>query len=756
MVLTSSAGDLSDCLFVLFCSGAPKIFRATVVQDIAVTIAEFLQISKHQFGSKLNADRMRTIFRLVILLIEILRYTKYEKTFCTLCKSNVGLHEVDAVAAVCNELYKSAIEHNVLLDAQIVDAFSKIFAKNLMNLGELECDHVASLQTKALHEFRNIVTLCSTKERCNYVVPMFAHIFQNFAKIQLTKVKITNGSFNELFVLRKLYELMKSVENWPELIHVGYLMLGYMIVANDANTNALHCIMHEVGQKQFEHKDTIPFESPYDYWVAIAKGGDPIYRLKFPENASSVEMLLTYVKISRLYAIAGLEEFDNKCVNQLLMLAKKHEAIRCLRFVYHINKFEWDKVYKRIECLMMGLTAGADAKGEHHKRAVNLLAGAFDLATYTNRVTETTKKYIGLSLTEELNCTSRSTVFDEQTLTFERIQAQLLLNAKQHLQSFAEFYLGLSESNRSVYDDESKYLLRAFKDIARNFMYRDYEPETMDSFLVLYRLAKVANDEFGMIFACSHFAEHSATFRVRHGNLELDSMLDQCYISLVQNIEKIANISIRKQKELFFCMLNIALYHFEDNRIDDGKKIMQFVRIQMNERHIQCGVVEMKYYAVLLEMVTKYGQPSRFSALEFGDYIIQNIRKNIANVPAEDSINVPLILFTIVPAIVTFCLNRYENPAVGESMLLTVLKFALRSGYVRRSLNALILIGLCNLYQEKWQITEVCINTYNKRRALPFLLIDLIFFIRCCRSESPCWSKCAKLALVVNLPLHRT
>lgn len=695
-------------MFVFCCSAAPKSLRATVVQDIAVTLAELFQIGKQQLCSLLNVDRIRILFKLMLKLMEILRHTNYDKAFCAWCKGNVGRHGVNIVATVATEVYKSAIEKQIALDAQVCEAFGKIVALNLMTLSKLECSLANMAQTKQVNEMRIISTLCSSKKHGNYAAPMFAHVSQNFAEIQLTKMKTP---FDEIYMLRMLYDMVKSTENWSEVIHVGYCIMAYALVADNPNKKVLDSIIYEVSKTQLRHKDTIPFETPYDYYLALTKGGASTFRLNFPTNVSVVELLLTYVKINGLYGIPGLEEFNNKCIYQLVMLVKKQEPIRCLRFIYYLEKFNLETIGDRCKRQLKLWRASADSYDESKKHAVCLLVGAFDLAIYFDRVTETISKNTGLSLMDEFNSTDRSTVFNEQTLAFEREQAQLLFNSKTRLESFLEFYLALDEAGRLAYEDESKYLLRALKDIARNFLCRDYERETLESFVALYRLAKVVDDQFGMINACAYFAEHSLTFRERfqhkHG-LELSAMLDQCYVHLVQNIQNIKELSIRKQKEIFYCMLNIALYHFADNRIDDGKKIMQFVKSQMVERNIQYGVVEMKYFSVLFTMITKYEQPSRFSAIEFGEYLIQKIRNNICNLPAEDSINIPLIIFSAVPAIVQFSLNRYEtSSAVSESLLQTVLKFSLRSGFVRRSLNTLILIGMCELYQEKWQMSEV-------------------------------------------------
>lgn len=642
--------------------------------------------------------------------MDILRHTKYDKTFCNYCKTNVGPHEVEVAASVAIEVYKSAIQKNIVLDAQIYDSFGKMFATNLMNLSKLDCSSTNYSQSKHLQELRQMTTLCSSTAKMNYVIPVYTHIFQNFADIQLNKVKLTPaGTVDELYMLRKLYDFVKSAEMWSELIHVGFFMLAYILVAEKPNKILLHSTIYEVSKIQVQYKDTIPFETPYDFYT---RKKDSVFRVKFPENVSVVDMLLAYVENHGKYSQNGLDELNNKCIYQLMMLAAKEDPIHCMRFIYHIDKFNYEStVAERCKRHLRTFRASVELYDEKKKRAALLLIGAFNFHNYMINMIETNKKNAGLVLQDELNSTDRPTIFSLQTLAFEREQAELLFAAKKQMESFLIFCMELNEADRAVYEEELRYLLKAMKDVARYFQARDYECESMEAFVALYRLAKLLDDQFGMINACSYIAENSLAFRERFRNqheLELTTMLDQCYVLLVKNIQDIATLSIRKQKEIFYCLLNIALYHFADNRIDDGKKIMQFVRIQMQERNIHHGVVEMKYYSVLFEMISKYQQPSRFSAIEFGEYLIKKIRDQVANLPPEDATHIPMLMFNAIPAIVTFLLNRYESTSsVRENLLQTMLKLAVKSGYVRRSTSALILIGVSDLYQEKWQMAEV-------------------------------------------------
>lgn len=692
-----------------------KAIRATLVMDTAVTISEFVNISQKILIELITEQNFKDLLSFVYRIVEILRSTKYTKTFCIKCENSVGIHQIDAITTVAVHLYKKSIQENFCSES-ITEVFAKIFAHRIMSVSLLVCDYTRAIQNNALVALNDIIALCPTAGKTAFVIPVLQELLVTYRKTKLSELSF---EYNEVYLLRKLLDLLKINNDYKEMIRVSFLAMIYLIHQKADNSTTLHNLAYTACTLQNTHKDKIKFFTPFNY---LTEKGEKFYGLKLPSNLDNVDILVNYLKLANLYITFPID-FNNKIIDQILKLcAGSTMPEKYLRFAYHTDNFAYDTFHERIQAELNRVNFNRK-NGEYIQN--RLIVGTFKFMEYSHELLANAAKYKHISVSEEIS-RKQSSVFEEQNLKFEIKHYNMLLCAKESFINFIDYYLQLKESERDRYGDEMLCLLSRTKILARNFTMRDYPTDAIELYDSLFKLAKEKKDDFGIISACSYFAEYSNDFQTHFkGTMDLSKILEQCYTLLVKHLENLTKLSLRKQNEVFYCLLNIAVYYLNINRINDAKKLLQFVHLKIgpcemvtksskksskndsgDASKMQYEAVRVKYYSVLFSMIIKHKQNSSFSLVNFAEFILYYIRANI-HMTADDTINVPNILFNTIPAIVMCGLNRYDLNELGESLLSVLLKFSIRTGLVRRSIKTLIMIILAQLYSENCKGCEV-------------------------------------------------
>lgn len=694
-----------------------KIIRATLVMDTAVTLAEFVNATQKLLIESIDGNNLKDLFSFMYRIIEILRSTKCSKTFCIKCENNTGIHGIDSLTTIACSFYKKSIQENFCNDG-ITEIFAKIYSHKLMSLSLLVCEYARSAQTNAVVALNDIVGMCTTADKTAFVIPILHELLTTFRKTKLTEI---NFEYNEVFILRKLLDMLKINEDWKEMIRVGFLAIIFLIIQKGDASTTLHNLVYSTCLLQQTHKETIKFFTPCNY---LSEKGEKFYNLRLPSNLDYIDISLIYLKLANLYITFPMD-FNNKIIDQILKAAAiKPNPLKNLRFIFYTDNITYDCFHERIQTELKRVNK-QELISESLER--KLLIGAFRFAEYLSVLNANTTKYKHISISEEIS-RKQSSLFEEQNLNFEIIQYKMLLRVKRSFNDFLQYYFALKADDCARYHDEIQYLLVRTKLLARHFNLREYPTDALETYAILFKLAKLKNDEFGIITACSYFAENSREFESRFANdMDLSKMLEHCYTLLVNHLQNLSKLSLRKQNEIFYCLLNISLYYLSINRINDAKKLLQFVHLTIgpcemvtkcskhskndktentDENKMQYEAVRIKYYSVLFVMIIKYNQTSSFSLTNFAEFIMYYVRSKI-NMTADDTINVPNILFNTIPEIITCGLNRYDLNEIGESLLTVLLKFSIRMGLIRRSIKTLIMIGLVNLFAENFKGCEV-------------------------------------------------
>lgn len=185
--------------------------------------------------------------------------------------------------------------------------------------------------------------------------------------------------------------------------------------------------------------------------------------------------------------------------------------------------------------------------------------------------------------------------------------------------------------------------------MANLFVVRGYLDNGLDLYMELFKLAKdnQIDGEFGLIDACSFFAENCSDFKRKFPKENLNLIIEKCYGVTIRKYDELKDLSSRKQIQVCFCLLNLVLFYYEQDGdykreiylilglvfktiggIDD--KVMEAsipavvgsapkVSKPVNKT-IQSNAVRIKFYSVLFTIITKYQAPSAFHPTKYGIY----------------------------------------------------------------------------------------------------------------------------------------
>lgn len=674
-----------------------KTLRSTLVQDLHVTISRIIQIAEHKLLEKNSKDEMMAFAGLVNQLINVLQSTKYEKTFCSDCPGSVGAHQVEETLSIAIKLFQKALDANSA-DEKMGNDFGKLYCMKMKNLTSLECAKAPRLQTNALVMLNSIVS-SAKNEQIQLVAPVLLYLFRSISSIKITKTAV---QFNEIYLLRKYFDLLSKTQNHRDLIRVGYLALAYHVSANDADANQLHQIIYAVCKVQKEQSHSNTYRSPYNYF---SDKKETFLQLKLPDNIDLAEVMLAYVRLGTKY-ITFPKDIEEIIIDDFLKMSETKDHLHRLRFSLFFTNYDYDKFSGRIENLLKSF----QPKGGNDEIAATVVEGSLALAKYLNEKEKISKKYKDLKISSKFELSMPA--LSELNFEYERRTSELLLKAKNSHQRFADCYAKCDADRRSALGDEARSVLRNFRLIARYLEINAYDLDAMELYGSSYDFAKAMNDNFAIICCCSYFAEHSAEldkgFRANGWNI--GEMLEDCYRLVAKELESLDTLSMRKETEILLCLLSISLHYLSIGETEQAKQMMIFVN-QSIEQGISKGkghleVVRMKYYFVIFKMITKYDLPCKFSAVKYVDFMIVHLKKKVFTAN-EDLIMKPLLLFEVIFEFVEFSLNRYNRIAKLTSLLTTVIKFVLRLGHVRRLTQTILKLALCQVYREDVEMSQV-------------------------------------------------
>lgn len=717
--------------------------RRTLVRDTYIVLARATKICEQRFIELFN---VKTCALLLDFIGDIgkgaIQYKTEKRYICSCEATHIHLsHEITLLAV--NQFVRIVGNCPESLAAL---QLGKILNRNFKAVSELTCSKAQNVQHFATNALRGIMKACDNKETAQLAIEVLKPILKHYKE-----VKLMEGVpyFDEIYVISYLFKANNCAENWNAAVDVGYLLMALMSVPepmpNFENT------AWTVAKIQRDQKY---LKSPYDHFHQINSG--KLYDFDKPTDFNLTKFSLAYLRVGIKYGVMPTE-LSNKIVHQLLMVESR-DGSNPLRLVLIVNSMTFDRfTTERVEILIKAWQAKGDKD-----RSIGLQLAAFEYYKFNHDVSEWTEKHknmhISQALSEEAQ-TSNTNIFKEITFDIETRQINTLRYIKQKFIDFTEYYINKSDVDRMPFEVEKDYLLRELKMVANQFIVRGYIDDGLDLYMALHRFSTVVNDEFGMIDACSFFAECSVEFERKFPLENLNEIVKGCFDNMIKKLKVLADLPTRKQNQVGFCLLNLVLYYHEnggkeiyskqihtillfiftsiggirDKNMGDSLKATTGFSIPTSNNatkvpKIDSEAVRIKFYSVLFTIVTKYNAPSSFCPSRFLCFMMQHIKKYI-NVYHDITAAVPILLYNIIPQMITWLNSIYEINANSQSVVLTLLKLAVRSGYALRTAGLIMTTMQISLLTEDLKYCKVHFYSnfmpLSKNKILALSLIEL-------------------------------
>lgn len=613
---------------------------------------------------------------------------------CNYCKTANSLqHEIiNNCEVTLSVLLRHVISKNVLFDKQILE----ICASNI-----LAVDTLYNCQAQSLYKSRcttNLLNLMifffnSSKVYASFGIHSIKLIIETFSNHPNI---LRSDYMQDISIFKYLYAFFESdaSSNSKESVLIGYLYAIFLMTASTFDEQKIKLTMHNLCTQQSKLTELVPIRSYLEEndWKYMGVINIPKIQL--------VDLLLLQLQhgtSSWTITLALIENIFNENSNT---------PIKCLTCIY---AFE-DQVPPAEIIIKLQYFYSVVKKSSEQMNDVDLakwhsLSATLSTLEYLNEFLLTSEKYKN----HQIDLKSPENIFRELNVNVETKLFKKLTGAIKEYRKFI-CYINSIKCTAAL-QMEINHALIYLRKIAQHLTVRNLFKEAMAAYMSLYTLAQTVNNKFGKIHAVTYFACNSRDYPIDHNNPgTLNNLISQSNEMLVTALSKRKSFSCRKQCYILYCMINIALYTMEQNKMEEAQMLMEFVDTMITEMEQQfsisaSGVLRIRYYNVLLIFVTKYNIDSSFAPILFAEYILKAC-KTVHYVLPEDSIIFPIQLNETIVHIAEYMLSRYDYVDI-DVFIQMLLKLAMRMGLSFKMAKLLALSGLIDLYKEDYENFEV-------------------------------------------------
>ncbi|XP_031621790.1 uncharacterized protein LOC116339858 [Contarinia nasturtii] len=695
--------------------------RATLVQDNMVTVAKMLKACDSHFIRTIDSKVAIEHFQLIRYIMVVLRKVKSEKTFCDKCDA-VANHCSHELAMLTVDVCSALIEKHI--DNSTIQTIESIIQFDFEAITKLKCGKVFDTQYETVSKFKTLMKNSESIKNVEYIVPVVKAALKCSQRFKLVDDII---KFDVVYICHCLFTILNAKNERNELIDVELINVGYLMMAFHSTVpeHPLNCvtIAWTIAKIQKENKTTI---TPYDHFNSPST--EAMYGLQLPKDFDVNKVALALLKVGFKFNVIA-PELSNKIIHQMLMKIRVNDS-NSLRFALSVHLIKFDKMTSdRVDEIVNALHAKSKKDP-----SIALQIAAIKYLRFHHETLRVGENHSNIHISEsltEVSLASDNNIFREITLDYEKDQVKMLHDVKKSYIDFTDFYLSQTEDERKPYEDEKDLLLRDFKTVANQFVVRGYIEDGLEMFMSLFKLSAAVNDDLGKIDACSFFAEHSDDFKQKYPKENLKEIIGACFTATVTELKKMNDLSKRKQNQICFCMLNFVLFYFAEcgehkreihmiltfifNAIGDpnDKTMEATVKAvvgpsQMNQRtnyktiEIHSEAVRIKFYSVMFTIITKFGAPTVFHPTKFIHFAMNHVKKYL-KLYFDSTVGIPIMLFNMLPQMIGWQENRYEQEVESKSLVITLLKLAVKSGYALRTANLMVILMQMDLMTEKLQ-----------------------------------------------------
>lgn len=704
-----------------------RSMSSTIICDVFLTMAKIIETCQSQFIRVLSRQNYNEYLRILRQFCAILEQAKSDKEFCVhQCKSPIA-HSLVCLFELSCKIYGEAFEQN-WVTAPNDDCF-RIGLLCWKSISSLNCPNKECYQHNTkLYYTRLFDSFGKTKKFASILAHNAEFVLRRFEQIEF----VEKMNFGKAFILKQIFQMQKTAENWKNMADAGYTYIALELIdtTDGKQIEKIKNTVYFIAKAQKDGNTEI--ETPYDFFNQRL-AHVPEFKLNLPTHFNYLDVSLVFLQQASAHGVLDTA-FSNKIVHQMLMSNDNFEPTKYLRFIYSIPTLTNDEIF--LQRLNVHLKKLKKTYAIDKNISSGLIIAAFEYHMHQQNLTSWSEETATLSILKELNTkalSSTSSVFRRIHFEDERIKMKTLRSIKDAFVNFTDFFAEQSDEKRNEYVEEKDFILAKLPILAGEFMARDYANDAMEIYISLYKLANLLNDKDGLIDACTHFAEYSKEFEARKPfEKDLDSILRECCDNIViERLSSIRNLTSRKQNRVFLFMLNLVLFYLEQNRIAEANLILTYVhetnpqinreamkmtvgevkRISETDNlpKLDSGFIRVKFYSILFQMITRYENESCYPPLNFIRLSLMEIYDNFY--AASDSrYTIPNIVFKMITDMVMWCQYRYETSDTMELLLKLVTKFALKYGFARRASDYLLHMLYIDLYAEKLNACEVCLD----------------------------------------------
>lgn len=618
----------------------------------------------------------------------VLEGTKYGKTFCDSCQTNIGIHEMFNLTYICCQTVINVYKPN-MYSKRAGSVFGRIMAKMLIAVSHMDCPKRALFQQSAIEIVQSFLERFQNAEVAEFAIAAIPELMENYHQVSLN----ANISYGEVFLLQDLFYKLKIVGKTEELIRVGLFYIPFAIVTKQEDSKVTQEMIRDIVAAQVDESlRTSTFLTPFDFLT----NNTTFNGMKLPTDVNISDVHLVYLKHASVPI--PLKACD-LIIDQ--MIRTEGASFKHLQFVLYAPNFSYKAIKSPIRHLFELSTV---PNTEMDKQRNDLLKGAYQLASYDN------KPSVKYDILDELR-KPVSSLFSERNLQYEFRQKQLLQDIMTRFTVFVEFYLALSAEDKQSLEHESNYLCGGLAQLGQQLSRRTYKGKAMKIFWLLHRLSLECNCQWAEILACSYFAGNHRLYQKivadEQNGPDLSALLEGFYEKVLSYLYT-PDDNLQWQNELYCCLLNLVLLYMCQGRMIDAKILLKFVEIKIAIANNAYDVVRLKYDYVLLKMASQYRPVNSRSIYSMGLHILKEIQQNF-NIIHKGDFTADVIYETIA-YISLRCYNRHQPSDESETLLVWMVNYASRRGLVLQSARALLLAALLNLGRENAELTQVSVN----------------------------------------------
>lgn len=656
------------------------------------------------------------LLHLLKSIIEGLCAAKSTKSLCNYECLQDNIHACYGLYEIAMDVATKMVEREQEMESN--EHFVKIILSTFSLMSKLTCKKVKDMQYDSVLMLRNFISMGYTKTKAEMIIPIVIDILKRILTIPTFPAM---EQINYLQLLRKLFTLYQTSENWEKQIEIGYNLMAYNKDSQMDNAMQNYVVYWTTMRiKDLPFNDSM--KTPNEYFASKSYS---CYKLKLPSNFDLFDIACSFFKYSVLNHHNTLNE---KYINQLIEYAAVKDTKRRAHFLHHLTYININqRTHKLLEMILKSL------KPNTEDECVGLLYSKILVLLYFYMLTASLETHSGVHISVEFSyarLTSANSIFRQINFDTEASQLHRLQEIQQGYVKFIDFYLNKSSEEREKYADEKSGLFYTGKLIANHLILRGFSENGLQLYWKLHLFSMAENDEFEMIESCSYLIEYAVELKpeMKKG---LNAVADKCNDIAKEKLKAFNSLISSKQNLLLNYMLNLITFLCENNAPDE-QKILQLLLFVIGmvggiDDEIIAGVfgdhieiktipnktfvaIRFKIYATIFAMITTYNRIYTIYTNRLMEHMLNFLRDNVAIV-GDSTYSVALTAIKSLTMAVSYSQYHYEVTEY-ESLLLTMLKFVIRLGYTRAMAEITHLKLLLELSAENIPLSKVnvCLN----------------------------------------------